>query len=244
MKLNCVIVDDEPLAGEGLAGYVEEIDFLSLTGICENPLQLMKVIDTQPVDLIFLDIQMPKMTGIDFLKIAENPPMVILTTAYPDYAVEGFQLNVLDYLLKPIRFNRFYQAAKKALDQHMLKSAVSRANLVPAKPTNDSFFVKCGTRFEKIFMDDILFIEGMQNYVTIHTLKTKFMTILSLKSLEESLDAAHFIRTHKSFIVAKHKVQSIEGNEIFIGDTRVPIGRNYRDGVMEQLLGIGFWEKK
>ena len=244
MKLNCVIVDDEPLASEGLAGYVEEVDFLQLTGTCENPLQLMKLMDNQLVDLIFLDIQMPKMTGIDFLKIAQNPPMVILTTAYPDFAVEGFQLNVLDYLLKPIRFNRFYQAAKKALEQYTLKHISAKGSEGTARTPRDSFFVKCGTKFEKIFCDDILFIEGMQNYVTIHTPTERFMTILSLKSLEENLNANLFIRTHKSFIVATDKIQSIDGNEIFIGESRIPIGRNYRDGVMGLLVAKTLLEKR
>jgi len=236
MKLNCVIVDDEPLASEGLSGYVEEVDFLSLCGVCENPLQLMKLMETQPVDLIFLDIQMPKMTGIDFLKIVKDPPMVILTTAFPDYAIEGYHLNVLDYLLKPIRFNRFYQAVKKAADQHALKTA-ARANLPLPETREDSFFVKCGAKFEKIFFDDILYIEGMQNYVFIYTLHNKFMTILSLKSIEENFQAQSFVRIHKSFIISVSKVQAIEGNEVIIRDKRLPISRTYKDKVMEQLLG-------
>lgn len=236
MKLNCVIVDDEPLACEGLAGYVQEVDFLSHCGTCEDPLQLMKLIESQPVDLIFLDIQMPKMTGIDFLKIAKDPPMVILTTAFPDYAVEGFQLNVLDYLLKPIRFNRFYQAVKKAADQHALKAAAN-GNMFSTQVPENSFFVKCGSKFEKIFFDDILYIEGMQNYVTIYTARDKYMTILSLKSLEESLDPKRFIRVHKSFIAAAGKIQSIEGNEVIIREKHIPVSRNYKDKVMEQLLG-------
>jgi len=244
MKLNCVIVDDEPLASEGLADYVQEVDFLTLQGTCEHPLQLIKLLEQQPVDLIFLDIQMPKMTGIDFLKIVREPPMVILTTAFPDFAVEGFQLNVLDYLLKPIRFNRFYQAAKKAADQHALKAAAATGHTVSPEVHDDSFFVKCGNKYEKIFFADILYIEGLQNYVIIYTLKGKYMTILSLKSLEENLDAHNFIRVHKSFIVSGGKIQTIEGNEMVIADHRIPIGRNYKEKVMEQLLTKAFLDRK
>jgi len=244
MKLNCVIVDDEPLASEGLADYVQEVEFLSLQGTCEHPLQLITLLEQQPVDLIFLDIQMPKMTGIDFLKIVREPPMVILTTAFPDFALEGFQLNVLDYLLKPIRFNRFYQAAKKAADQYTLKAAAANGQALAPEVHNDSFFVKCGNKYEKIFVADILYIEGLQNYVMIYTLKGKYMTILSLKGLEENLDTHQFIRVHKSFIVSTDRIQTIEGNEVFIAEHRIPVGRNYKDKVMEQLLARLFGDRK
>src|ERR1700761_412761 len=143
--INCVIIDDEPLAREGLANYVREVDFLNLGGIGENPLELLHLIDQQKVDLIFLDIQMPKMNGIEFLKIMQKPPMVIITTAYPSYALEGFQLNVLDYLLKPITFERFFKAATKARDYHRLLMR-SREYEGAAAETNDYFFVKCGPK--------------------------------------------------------------------------------------------------
>src|ERR1700759_4312265 len=163
--INCVIIDDEPLAREGLANYVREVDFLNLGGSGENPLELLHLIDQQKVDLIFLDIQMPKMNGIEFLKIMQKPPMVVITTAYPSYALEGFQLNVLDYLLKPIIFERFFKAAAKAKDYYKLLTGD------PAKKAEDYFFIKCGSKYEKIFFDDILYVEGMQNYVTIFTVK-------------------------------------------------------------------------
>src|SRR3569833_1182280 len=168
MMMNCVIVDDEPLAREGLANYVREVDFLNLTGVCENPLELLPLFDKNIIDLVFLDIQMPKMNGIEFLKIMQKPPMVVITTAYPSYALDGFQLNVLDYLLKPITFERFFKAAAKARDYHKLLTAN------PAGSVEDYFFIKCGGKFEKIFFDDILYIEGMQNYVTIYTAKGKY----------------------------------------------------------------------
>ena len=167
--MNCVIVDDEPLAREGLANYVREVDFLRLTGTCEHPLELINKLDQQPVDLIFLDIQMPKMSGIDFLKIVQNPPMVIITTAYPSFALEGFQLNVLDYLLKPITFERFFKSAYKAKDYHRFLNQSAAISSQKAEIDSDYFFIKCGNKYEKIVYGDILFIEGMQNYVTIFT---------------------------------------------------------------------------
>jgi two-component system, LytTR family, response regulator len=242
MMMNCVIIDDEPLAREGLSSYVREVDFLHLTATCTNPVELIKLLDEHPVDLIFLDIQMPKMNGIDFLKIVQQPPMVIITTAFPSYALEGFQLNVMDYLLKPITFDRFFKAANKAKDYHQLlnKSAVG-----PSKPekNDDYFFIKCGSKYEKIFFDDILYVQGMQNYVTIYTKKARYMTLLYLKNLEENLDRKAFMRVHKSYIVAVSKIEGIEGNEIFIQSSRIPISRNYHDKVIEQVVKSKLWDK-
>src|SRR5882757_7055145 len=165
--INCVIIDDEPLAREGLANYVREVDFLNLGGICENPLELLPLIDRQTVDLIFLDIQMPKMNGIEFLKIMQKPPMVVITTAYPSYALEGFQLNVLDYLLKPITFERFFKSATKAKDYHQLITKSNFSDAQKNESAADYFFIKCGSKYEKIHFADILYVQGMQNYVTI-----------------------------------------------------------------------------
>ncbi|NCD72462.1 LytR/AlgR family response regulator transcription factor [Mucilaginibacter agri] len=236
--INCVIVDDEPLAREGLANYVREVDFLNLSGVCENPLELLPLIDKQVADLVFLDIQMPKMNGIEFLKILQKPPMVIITTAYPSYALEGFQLNVLDYLLKPVTFERFFKAAAKAKDYQKLLTGDS------SKQAEDYFFIKCGSKYEKILFDDILYIEGMQNYVSIYTTRGKYITMLSLKSLEEKLPKASFIRAHKSFLAAISKIDGIEGGELFISNSRIPISRNYRDQVITKVVSKRLWDKK
>ena len=241
--MNCVIVDDEPLAREGIASYVQEINFLNLIGTCENPVDLMRLLDEHPIDLIFLDIQMPKMNGIDFLKITKNPPMVVITTAFPSFALEGFQLNVLDYLVKPITFDRFLKAASKARDYHRLvnQNSVAEGQQNDTKP--DYFFVKCGSKYEKIQLDDILYIQGMQNYVTIYTSKGKYMTLLYLKNLETNLDGASFMRVHKSYIVSINKIDGIEGNEIFMGSNRIPISRNYRELVIEKVVNKKLWIK-
>jgi two-component system LytT family response regulator len=241
--INCVIIDDEPLAREGLANYVREVDFLTLSGTGENPLELLPLLDRQTVDLVFLDIQMPKMNGIEFLKILQKPPMVVITTAYPSYALEGFQLNVLDYLLKPVTFERFFKAASKARDYHRLLMK-SLSNDTAVLEPDDYFFIKCGSKYEKIPFEEILYVEGMQNYVNIYTLKGKYVTMLSLKSLEENLDQKAFIRVHKSYIVAIGKIDGIEGNEIFIQNNRIPISRNYRDQVIGQVVTKKLWDKK
>jgi two-component system, LytTR family, response regulator len=231
--INCVIIDDEPLAREGLASYVREIDFLHLVATCENPLELIKLMNQHHIDLIFLDIQMPKMNGLDFLKAVQQPPIVVITTAYPTYALEGFQLNVLDYLLKPITFDRFFKSVKKASDYyHLLNRG---ADPTPA-PATDYFFIRCGSKYEKIHFDQILYIEGMQNYITIYTQKGKFVTLLYLKNLEENLDGRKFIRVHKSYIVSVDKIEGIEGNEIFIQSHRIPMSRNYREQVLQQVV--------
>ncbi len=234
--INCVIIDDEPLAREGIGNYVREIDFLHLVKTCENPLELSALLDEQTVDLIFLDIQMPKMNGIDFLKILKRPPMVIITTAFPTYALEGFQLNVMDYLLKPITFERFFKAVSKAKDYHLLINRPANTTQDKALPEADYFFIKCGNKYERIDIADILFIEGMQNYVAIYTSRGKYITLQQLKNWEQHLDSRLFIRVHKSYIVSKNKIERIEGNELFIQAHNIPISRNYREQVIEQVV--------
>lgn len=230
MKLKCVIVDDEPLASEGLTKYVEVIDYLSLIGVAENPLELNKVLENQTVDLIFLDIQMPHMTGLDFLKIKSNLPMVILTTAFPNYALEGFQFDVVDYLLKPITFNRFFKAANKAKELYFLKNQAPNSTVQVAEP--DFLFIKCESKYEKILVDEILFVQALQNYVMIYTNRGKYMTLLPLKTVEEYLDSSKFLRVHKSYLVAISKIESIENNELSIQNQAIPISRNVRERVI------------
>jgi len=223
-----------------MSNYVREVDFLRLTGVCENPLELTRLLGQEPVDLVFLDIQMPKMNGLDFLKMVQHPPMVIITTAYPTYAIEGFQLNVLDYLLKPITFDRFFKSVNKAKDYYHL---ITRSNPSPVDPAAGYFFIRCGSKYEKIFFNQILYIEGMQNYITIYTEKGKYVTLLYLKNLEENLDSRSFIRVHKSYIVSIDKIEGIEGNEIFIKGNRIPMSRNYREEVIQRVVAGNLWDK-
>jgi DNA-binding LytR/AlgR family response regulator len=233
MKLKCIITDDEPLSAEGLSKYLEVIDYLELVAVAQNPLELNKLLESQPVDLIFLDIQMPFMTGLDFLKIKTSLPMVILTTAYSDYAIEGFQLDVIDYLLKPITFTRFLKAANKAKDYYILKNPKIES-AVTAAP--DYVFIKCENKYEKIQIGEILFVQALQNYVIIYTGSNKFMTLLPLKTVETYLDNGQFLRVHKSYLVAIAKIDSIDGNDIRIQQHSIPISRNLRDEVIEVVV--------
>lgn len=244
MTLKCVAIDDEPLARECIANYIREVDFLQLTGTGANPVELTRLLHEQKVDLIFLDIQMPVINGIEFLRMTPNPPMVIITTAYPSYALDGFQLDVLDYLLKPITFNRFLKAVIKAKDYHHFLVKSDGSDITRTNPIADYFFIKCDYKYERIYFDDILYIEAMQNYVTIFTHKGKYITLLYLKTVEQNLERQSFIRVHKSYIVPIQKIDAIENNEIIIQSFRIPIGRSYRDVVIEKVVNNTLWKKR
>lgn len=228
LKIKCIITDDEPFARKGLQGYIGQIDFLDLKGSCENALELNSLIKQEPVDLLFLDIEMPYMTGIDFLKNLPAPPRVIFTTAYEKYALQGFELEVLDYLLKPIPFDRFLKAANKAFDYFRQQQA-------PA-PAEDHIFVKADNKLEKIYFTNILFAEALENYVAIYTREKKVITHLTLKMLQEKLPSATFIQPHKSYIAAVDKINSIEGNILHIGNYQVPISKYQKDEIMEKIV--------
>jgi len=226
MILNCIIIDDEPLARKGVREYIADIDFLNLLGEYDTPLKVIDQGDLSAVQLIFLDIQMPKLTGLDFLKNLRNPPQVILTTAYPQYALEGFELDVLDYLLKPISFRRFLKAAEKA-----------RSWYAARQPEGvDHIFVKTGSVLKKIVYDDILFVEALENYVAIHTKDRKHIAYLTFRSLEDNLPAGRFLKVHKSYIIQVGKVDGIEGNGILIGAHVIPVSRTNREEIMRRIL--------
>jgi len=243
MTIRCLAIDDEPLARECIANYSREVDFLQLVGSGSNPMDLTRLLHEQEVDLVFLDIQMPVMNGIEFLKMSQKLPMIIITTAYPSYALDGFQLDVLDYLVKPITFNRFFKAVSKAKDYHQLLNRSAPADAANAHPSADYFFIKCDYKYEKIYFNDILYVEAMQNYVTIYTHKGKYITLLYLKNIEENLDKQSFMRVHKSYLVSVPKIDSIENNEIIIQSFRIPISRNYRDEVIERVVNKRLWKK-
>lgn len=241
--LKCVTIDDEPLARECIANYIKEVDFLQLIGTGSNPVDLTRLLDEQDVDMVFLDIQMPVLNGIEFLKMTQNPPIVIITTAYPSYALESFQLDVLDYLVKPITFTRFFKAVSKAKDYHQLIVKSSATKAPTNNPAADYFFIKCDYKYERIYFDDILYVQALQNYVTIYTKKGKYITLLYLKNVEQNLDTRSFIRVHKSFIVSIPKIEAIENNEIIIQSFRIPISRNYRDEVIDRVVNDKLWKK-
>lgn len=243
MKLKCVTIDDEPLARECIGNYVREVEFLELVGACNNPLELPKIQEYHDIDLLFLDIQMPRMNGIEFLKTRPRTPMIILTTAFPNYALEGFELDVMDYLLKPITFSRFYKAVSKTKAYADLLNQQTASSSHRAEE-RDHIFIKCESTFVKIYLDDILFIEAMQNYVIFHTQdRKKYMTLIPLKRIQEKLDAEKFAKVHKSYIVALSKIETLDHEKIGIGPFQIPLSRNYKQDFTEKVLKNKLWQK-
>ncbi|HYE54408.1 MAG TPA: LytTR family DNA-binding domain-containing protein [Chitinophagaceae bacterium] len=235
MKIRCIVTDDEPMARKGLQGYIARIDFLELVAVCENAMELNTMLKQQPADLLFLDIEMPYVTGIDLLKSLPAPPKVIFTTAYDKYAIQGFELEVLDYLLKPISFERFLKAANKAYE-HLSRN-------VHAQTEQDHLFVKADNKLEKVRFDEILFIEAMENYIGIYTEEKKIITHSTLKALQEKLPQQRFIQPHKSYLVAINKINSIEGNILHIGHYQVPISKYQKEEVLEKIVNNALLKK-
>lgn len=233
--INCIIIDDEPLARKGLKEYIADIDFLNLTGEFDNALKATEQLSSGKVQLLFLDIQMPKITGLDFFKTLHHPPPVIFTTAYPQFALDGFELNALDYLVKPISFDRFLKAAIRAKEFYEVRQ-INMDEPKQGDQAPDYFFIKAENKLVKIFFDEILFAEALQNYVVIHTKEKKHITYLTFKAVEEYLPVIQFIKTHKSYIIAVSKIENIDGNIIQTGNHQIPVSRNFKDEVMEKLL--------
>lgn len=231
-KMHILVIEDEPLAREGLLMYIKDIDFFEVTGVCEDALEANRMLATGKIDLMFLDIQMPKLTGIEFLRSLRNPPMVIMTTAYPNFALEGYEMDVIDYLVKPYSFNRFLKAANKAREVYELKNRPAEAS----RPKEDYFFVKCDHRYEKIHYREVLYVEGMENYVVIHTSIQKYVTLLRMKTVEEMLPADDFLRLHKSYIVSITHIAAIDGNEVVIAGKRLPMSREKKAEILERLI--------
>lgn len=234
--LNCIIVDDEPIAREGLEKYVEQIDFLQLKAICKNAMQANTVLKEQAIDLLFLDIEMPLLSGIEFLKTRTDAPSVIFTTAYPEYALEGYQFDVIDYLLKPISFERFLHACNKAL---RLVSNTKKIN----QQEEPFIFVKTDKQLLKLSIANILFIEAMQNYIVFHTQTEQITALVPMKNIFELLSKDAFLQIHKSYIVAKNKVEAIQGNQLIINQQKLPISTRMRKTVIEALTGSRLLKK-
>ena len=232
MKLRCIIVDDEPVARKVLLEYAGELDYLEVIGVAENGLKAADLLSREAIDLIFLDVNMPKLNGFDFLKSTGTNAMVILTTAYPEFAIKAFELHVLDYLLKPIAFERFVTACNRAKEYQALTTKPA-----PAATVDEGyFFIKCDAQIEKIYYDQLLYAEAMLNYVVLHTAERKLMVYVTIKALEEQLPTGLFIKVHKSYIINTTKVKSIEGGIINIGADKIPISQGLREQVMQQLV--------
>jgi len=237
MNVRCIIVDDEPLAIEKLAEYISRIPALELQASFNNAIQAMEFLRDHSTDLMFLDIQMDTFTGIQLLEIMRNPPKVVITTAYDSFALKGYELDVSDYLLKPISFERFLKAANKVCEEIRI-----RRNLMPSqslgngeKATPDFIFIKADYRIHKVRLRDILFIEGMKDYLRIHLPNERIMTLMSFGKMEKVLPTERFMRVHKSFIVSLEKIDRIERHFILVGSHKIPIGNKYRKAFFDYL---------
>ncbi len=235
-KLNVIIVDDEPLAIDVMKTYVEKVPELHLVKSCNNAFEANEAINQNSIDLIFMDIQMPQLTGIDFLKSLTKPPMVIFTTAYSNYAIEGFELDAVDYLLKPISFERFLKAVNRAIDEYGKSHPTKKPELEPKEA--DFIFIKADKKLIKVKYDDILYIEGLKDYVIIRIKDaTRVITLQTMKSLESKLPADKFKRIHRSYIVGISKIEALVGNMVEVQEKgqvkHLPVGKNYRDELLE-----------
>jgi len=235
MKISCIIVDDEPLALEVLSSFIARIPYLVLEGQYTDPFFSMEHLRKKKVDLLFVDIQMPDISGIELVKTLNNPPKIVFTTAYSSYAIEGFNLNAMDYLLKPIAFDRFLVAVNKVRDYMELSEAAQEVHQPEEKDVPEYMFVKSNYKDIKINFNEVLYIEGSEDYIKIHTTTKKVMTLLSMKGVMEKLPENQFIRIHRSFIVAIDKIESKSNERITIGKQSLPIGASYLNEVSKRL---------
>ena len=233
-NIRCLVADDEPPAREILQRYIESMPDLKLVKECSNAMQVLSFLQLEEVDLIFLDINMPQLKGIELLKILKNPPKIILTTAYAEYALEGYELDVVDYLLKPIQFERFVKAVHKAV--HLSANGANQSSMTEKETIQDPFvYFRADRKMVKVMLGDIYYIESMKDYVKIFTTEGVIITKQSMTSVEAMLPENHFIRTHRSFIVSVPKIKSFTHELIAIEKTEIPIGKLFRNNVMKML---------
>ncbi len=231
MKLRCLITDDEPIARQIIEGYVAQVPYLELAGSCRNALEALEKLKSENIDLLFLDINMPHLNGLGMLKALRQRPQVIITTAYPDYAVESFELAVTDYLVKPFSLERFLQAVERVA---ALRQPVPvQANSNP--PTEQALFIKTTEKIIRLPLDEIRYAEAYGNYVKLYTLSERHLLPQPLGQFQEHLPADHFVRIHKSYLVALRHIDSIEGNRVVIGKEKLPIGKVYKRELLEKL---------
>lgn len=227
--IKCIIVEDETLAQEVIQSHLQRIDQFELVGICRNAQDALEALKTLEVDVMFLDIRLPGMTGLHLLRLLPDPPLVVLTTAYAEYALESYEFSVIDYLLKPISFERFSKAVNKITDGRLF------SNPSPGGSAQDHIFIKSNSKFFKVNFQEILYVQSMKDYLKIHTPEYTLVTHQTMNELERSLPARQFIRVHKSYIVALAHIKTIYGNSVELGNTTIPIGISYKDAIMAMI---------
>lgn len=238
MNLNCLIVDDEPFAHKVIERYMQDIQILQLQKNCYNAVEALQALHEHPVDLIFLDIQMPKLTGLSFIKSLPHKPQVILTTAYKEYALEGYELDVCDYILKPFSFERFLLAVNKAairIEREHLPAQEERSH---ERHTSSFIAIKADKKLHKVELQDILYFESYGSYVKVHLKDRVLVTLESLKNLESTLPKEAFVRIHKSFLVSSAKINCVEGNTVHIGLKQLPVGAMYKLNLNKSFKGV------
>lgn len=238
MEIRALITDDEPLAQNVIQQYAKKLPDLNIVGTCNDAICAHKFLQEESVDLLFLDINMPKLSGISFLKNLKNPPLVIFTTAYSEYALEGFELNAIDYLKKPFSFDRFCKAYFRAEELLQLKQQSQESTQKPVDKTEDFLFIKSDKKTIKVKFSEILYIEGLGDYIKLHLEGKRLITNLSMKKMFALLPENKFFRTHKSFIVSLDKIDAIEGNMAIVNQTKLPIGNSYRQDFMQFIKGF------
>ena len=231
--IKCIIVEDETLAQHVIQSHLQKIEKFELVAICNNALEAREVLTKQEVDLMFLDIQLPGMTGLHFLRSLPNPPLVVITTAYAEYAVESYEFNIIDYLLKPVSFERFCKTINKIVDGRLLTQDAKEKDSVPA----DHIFVKSNSKFFKVNFSEIIYIEGMKDYLKIHTSEHTIITHQTMGEMENILPSGQFIRIHKSYIVANIHIKAVFGNSVDMGKALLPIGLNFKERIMNFISG-------
>lgn len=229
-KFNCLIIEDEPLAAEVLTNYIKQVPFLELKGVASDGLYALEIIKTSAIDVLFLDIHLPKIRGLDFIRTLKSPPQVIITTAFREYALDGYELNVVDYLLKPFSFSRFIGAVNKLRDRNKTESTTVATS--PVTPERKFILININKKKIKVHLDEILFIESKKEYISIVTASESYLTKYQLADIELELDRVEFIRVHRSFIVPKSRVRSFTSTELEVNGVKIPIGRSYKDIVM------------
>ena len=237
MILKCLIVDDEPPAHKVLENYIGKLDRLELVGNCYNAIEALNFLHEKPVDILFLDINMPELNGLEMLQTITDPPVVILTTAYSEFALQSYEFGVMDYLMKPIRFDRFLKSVNRVLRLKSGTSSVAPTPEKPLVPKETSFFIKVDGVQRKVRFSDIQYIESKGNFVRLHLEDTRLMTAETLSNMEQKLSPHGFLRIHKSFIISLEKVTGVEGNRLLVGEAKLPIGNSYRQGVLKVIKG-------
>lgn len=234
MVIKCIITDDEPMARKGLGEYIGKTDFLSLAGECESAIELNSLLKQENADVVFLDVEMPGLTGMEYLATALNPPKIIIVSAYEQYALKGYELDVFDYLLKPVSYERFLKSVNKLYDELKKEQKTNNA---------DYIFIKVDKKTKKIMLRDILFVESMENYVVVHTHNTKEVVYCTLKMIAEKLPLEKFSQIHRSFIVNTDHIESFEGNTLQVGSHSIPISRDLKDEIYAKIVAGNFIDR-